>query len=77
MSLTKRTKGTFLQIQYLTANNMHGVWKRILPHRANSSDFEEETVIQEINILRELGSDELENEDILEGLKLTLGRNAL
>jgi hypothetical protein len=27
---------------------MHGVWKCILTRRANSSDFEEETVIEEV-----------------------------
>jgi hypothetical protein len=43
------------------------VWKRISPHFANSSDFEEETVIKEIrNAGRELGFDELESDDIRE-----------
>jgi hypothetical protein len=37
-----------------------------LPHCANSSDFEEETVIKEINIGRELGFYELEINDVLE-----------
>jgi hypothetical protein len=37
---------------------MHGVWKCILPHCANSSDFKEETVLEEkTNIGRELGFD--------------------
>jgi hypothetical protein len=36
-----------------------------LPHCANSSDFEEETVIELItNIERELGFDGPENEDV-------------
>lgn len=44
---------------------MRGMWKRILPHCANTDDFEEETVIQRItNIGRELGFDELENDDV-------------
>jgi hypothetical protein len=43
---------------------MRGVWKRILPHCANRSDFEEEIVIEEINIGRELGFDGLENDDV-------------
>jgi hypothetical protein len=44
--------------QQITANNMRRVWKRILPHCANSSDFEEDIVIEEItNIGRELGFD--------------------
>jgi hypothetical protein len=34
-----------------------------LLHCANSSDFEEETVMKEINIGRELGFDGLENDD--------------
>jgi hypothetical protein len=43
---------------------MHGVWRHILPHCANSSDFKEETVTEEItNIGRELGLDGLENDD--------------
>jgi hypothetical protein len=46
---------------------MRGVWKRILPHCANSSDFEEKTIIEEItNIGRELGFDGLENDDVWE-----------
>jgi hypothetical protein len=45
---------------------MRGVWKRILPHFANS-DFEEETVIEErTNIGREFGLDELGNDDVQE-----------
>jgi hypothetical protein len=52
--------------QQITVNNMHGVWKRILPHCANS-DFKEETVIEETtNIGRELGFDGLENDDVWE-----------
>jgi hypothetical protein len=48
-----------------TANNMRGVWKRILPHCANSSDFEEETVQQEIrNIGRKHGYGGLENDGV-------------
>jgi hypothetical protein len=44
---------------------MCGVWKRILPHCANISDFEEETVIEEItSIGKELGFDGLENDDV-------------
>jgi hypothetical protein len=44
---------------------MHGVWKHILPHCANSSDFKEETIVEEItNIGRELGFDGLENDDV-------------
>jgi hypothetical protein len=40
---------------------MGRVWTRILPHCANSSDFEEETVIEEItNIGREHGFGGLE-----------------
>jgi hypothetical protein len=43
------------------------MWKRILPHYANSSDFEEEIVIDEItNFGRELGFDGLENDDVRE-----------
>jgi hypothetical protein len=43
------------------------VWKHILPHRANSSDFKEETVTEKItNTGRELGFDGLENEDVQE-----------
>jgi hypothetical protein len=69
VSSTEWTKESFLQIhhawQQITENNMRRVWKRILPHGANSSDFEEETAIQEItNIGRELGSDQLENDDV-------------
>jgi hypothetical protein len=46
---------------------MHGVWKRILPHCVNSSDFEGETVIEEItNIGRELEFDGLENDAVRE-----------
>jgi hypothetical protein len=52
--------------QRMTPNNMHGVWKCILPRCANSSDFEEETVVEEINIGRELGFVALENDDVLE-----------
>jgi hypothetical protein len=38
-----------------------------LPHCANSSDFKEETVIEELtNTERELGFDGLENEDVSE-----------
>jgi hypothetical protein len=37
----------------MPGNNMRGVRKRILPHCPNSSDFEGETVIEEItNIFR-------------------------
>jgi hypothetical protein len=39
---------------------MCGVWKRTLPYCADSSDFEEETIIEITNIERELGSDGLE-----------------
>jgi hypothetical protein len=42
------------------------MWKSILPHCANSSDFEEETVVEEINIGRELRFDGLENDDVRE-----------
>jgi hypothetical protein len=43
------------------------VWKKILPHCVNSSDFIEETVIEEItNIGRELGFDGPENDDVRE-----------
>jgi hypothetical protein len=46
---------------------MHGAWKCISPHCANRSDFEEETVVEEItNIGKELGFDGLENEDVRE-----------
>jgi hypothetical protein len=46
--------------QKITANNMGRVWKRTLPSCENSSDLEEETVIEEItNIGRELGFDGL------------------
>jgi hypothetical protein len=56
--------------QQITANNMHGMWKRILPHFANSSDFKEESVIEEItNIGRVSGLHELENDDVRELLK--------
>jgi hypothetical protein len=53
--------------QQISANNVHGVWKRILPQCADRSDFEEEIVIEEItNIGRELGFDGLENDDFQE-----------
>jgi hypothetical protein len=46
-----------------TANNKREVQKCILPSWANSSDFEEETVIEEItNIGRKLKFDGLEND---------------
>jgi hypothetical protein len=42
-------------LKQITANSMRGVWRRLLPQCANSSDFEEETLIEEItNIGREL-----------------------
>ncbi|XP_063152245.1 uncharacterized protein LOC134492057 isoform X1 [Candoia aspera] len=53
--------------QQITADNMRGVWKHILPRCANGSDFEENTVIEEItNTGRKLGFDELENDDVRE-----------
>jgi hypothetical protein len=53
--------------QQIIANNMRGVCRRILPHCANSSDFEEKTVIEEItNTGRELGFDETENNGVQE-----------
>ncbi|KAM6471896.1 uncharacterized protein PHA67_002618 isoform 2-T2 [Liasis olivaceus] len=53
--------------QQLTADHMRGGWKPILPHCANSSAFEENTVIEEITkIGRELGFDELERDDVQE-----------
>jgi hypothetical protein len=56
--------------QLITANNIRGVWNRILSHCANSSDFEEETVIEETtNIERELGFDGLESDDVRKLLK--------
>jgi hypothetical protein len=46
---------------------MYGVWKHILPHRANSSNFKEGTVLEEItNIGREPGFVGLENYDVWE-----------
>jgi hypothetical protein len=45
---------------------MRGVWKRILPHCANSSDFEEENVEEIKNIRRELGFDGLGNDEVWE-----------
>jgi hypothetical protein len=43
------------------------VWKSVLPHCANRSDFEERTVIKEItNIGKELRFDGLENDDVRE-----------
>jgi hypothetical protein len=73
-TLNKMDKRNFLQIHHawkqITANNTSGVWMRILPHCVNSSDFEEETVIEEItNTGRELGFDELENGDVQELFK--------
>jgi hypothetical protein len=54
-----------IEREQITANNMRGVWKCILPHCANSSDFEEEAVLEEItNIGRELGFDGLENDSV-------------
>jgi hypothetical protein len=42
--------------QQITTNNTRGIWKHILPHFANSSDFKEETVTEEItNTGRKLG----------------------
>jgi hypothetical protein len=44
---------------------MRGVWKHILPHCVSSTDFKEETVLEEItNIGRELGFVGLENDNI-------------
>jgi uncharacterized protein CbrC (UPF0167 family) len=54
----------------LAANNCkQHAWsvERILAHCENSSDFEEETVLEEItNIGREVGFDGLENYDVRE-----------
>jgi hypothetical protein len=52
--------------QQITANNMCGIWKHILPHCAESSDFEEETVIEITDTEKELGFDGLENDDVRE-----------
>jgi hypothetical protein len=53
--------------QELIANNMRGVWKSILLHWENTSDFDEEIVIEEItNIGRELGTDGIENDCVRE-----------
>jgi hypothetical protein len=43
---------------------MRGVWKRILPHCANGSDFEEEVT----DIGSQLGFEGLENDDVREFL---------
>jgi Mg/Co/Ni transporter MgtE len=59
--LTKAKEFVAFVWQHITANNIRGVWKRILPH------FEEETIIEEItNIGSERGFDELENDDVRE-----------
>jgi hypothetical protein len=53
--------------QEITANNIRGVWKNILPHCANISDFEEETVVKKLtNVGREFGFNGLENDDFRE-----------
>jgi hypothetical protein len=50
----------------LAGNNceQHAWSKSILPHSENSSDFDEETVIEEINFGRVLGFYGLENDDV-------------
>jgi hypothetical protein len=46
---------------------MHAVWKSILPHCANSSDFKEEAVIDKItNIGTELGFDGIQYDNVRE-----------
>jgi hypothetical protein len=62
---TRHKSVRIIEIEQITANNMRGMWKCILPHCAITSDFKEETGIKEIaNIGGELGFDGLENDSV-------------